>query len=88
MASEHIVKSYDEELDRLKQIIVEMGGMAESQLAAAIEAVVKRDSELATRSSRPTTRSISWSAISTIWRFGFWRCGSRWRAICARSSPR
>jgi phosphate transport system protein len=47
MASEHIVKSYDEELDRLKQIIVEMGGMAESQLADAIEAVVKRDSELA-----------------------------------------
>src|SRR5215213_9491970 len=47
MASEHIVKSYDDELDRLKQIIVEMGGMAESQLAAAIEAVVKRDSELA-----------------------------------------
>ena len=49
MASEHIIKSYDEELDRLKQIIVEMGGMAESQLAAAIEAVVKRDSELAAR---------------------------------------
>ena len=49
MASEHIVKSYDEELDRLKQIIVEMGGMAESQLAAAIDAVMKRDSELATR---------------------------------------
>jgi phosphate transport system protein len=47
MASEHIVKSYDEELDRLKQIIVEMGGMAESQLAAAIEAVMKRDSDLA-----------------------------------------
>jgi phosphate transport system protein len=49
MASEHIVKSYDEELDRLNQIIVEMGGMAESQLAAAIEAVVKRDSDLATQ---------------------------------------
>ena len=47
MASEHIVKGYDDELHRLSQIIVEMGGMAESQLAAAIEAVVKRDSELA-----------------------------------------
>jgi len=45
MASEHIVKSYDEELDRLKQIIVEMGGMAESQLADAIEAVIKRDTD-------------------------------------------
>ena len=47
MASEHIIKSYDEELHRLNQIIVEMGGLAETQLAAAIEAVVKRDTELA-----------------------------------------
>jgi phosphate transport system protein len=47
MASEHIIKSYDEELQRLNKIIVEMGGLAESQLAAAIESVVKRDTELA-----------------------------------------
>jgi phosphate transport system protein len=49
MATEHIIKSYDEELGRLNKTIVEMGGMAESQLAAAIEAVAKRDSELAAR---------------------------------------
>ena len=49
MASEHIIKSYDEELERLNKIIVEMGGLAESQLAAAIEAVAKRDSELAAK---------------------------------------
>ncbi len=49
MAAEHIVKSYDEELERLSKMIVEMGGLAESQLAAAIEAVAKRDSELAAR---------------------------------------
>jgi phosphate transport system protein len=47
MAAEHIIKSYDEELGRLNKTIVEMGGLAESQLAAAIEAVAKRDSELA-----------------------------------------
>jgi phosphate transport system protein len=47
MAAEHIIKSYDEELDRLNNMIVEMGGMAESQLAAAIDAVMKRDSDLA-----------------------------------------
>jgi phosphate transport system protein len=46
---EHIVKSYDEELQRLNKMIVEMGGLAESQLAAAIEAVVERDSDLAAR---------------------------------------
>jgi phosphate transport system protein len=49
MAAEHIIKSYDEELERLSKMIVEMGGLAESQLAAAIEAVAKRDSALATR---------------------------------------
>jgi phosphate transport system protein len=49
MAAEHIVKSYDEELQRLSKMIVEMGGLAESQLAAAIEAVQERDSELAAR---------------------------------------
>ena len=49
MPAEHIVKSYDEELQRLSKMIVEMGGLAESQLAAAIEAVQERDSELAAR---------------------------------------
>jgi phosphate transport system protein len=47
MASEHIIKSYDEELRRLSGAITEMGGLAESQLAAAIDAVIKRDSDLA-----------------------------------------
>ncbi len=49
MASEHIIKSYDEELRRLNNAIMQMGGLAEGQLAAAIEAVMKRDSELAAR---------------------------------------
>ena len=49
MPAEHIIKSYDEELDRLSKMIVEMGGLAESQLAAAIDAVNRRDSELAAR---------------------------------------
>ncbi len=47
MASEHIVKSYDQELARLDNIVAEMGGLAESQLASAMEALVKRDSDLA-----------------------------------------
>jgi phosphate transport system protein len=49
MASEHIIKSYDEELRRLDNTITQMGGLAESQLATAIEAVADRDSQLATR---------------------------------------
>jgi phosphate transport system protein len=47
MASEHIIKSYDDELRRLNNTIMQMGGLAEGQLAAAIDAVIKRDSALA-----------------------------------------
>jgi len=47
MVAEHIIKSYDQELQRLDNTISEMGGMAETQLAAAIDAVAKRDSDLA-----------------------------------------
>jgi phosphate transport system protein len=49
MAAEHIIKSYDEELDRLGKMIAEMGGLAESQLAAATDSVARRDSDLAAR---------------------------------------
>jgi phosphate transport system protein len=49
MASEHIIKSYDDELRRLNNTIMQMGGLAEGQLAAAIDAVIRRDSELAAR---------------------------------------
>jgi phosphate transport system protein len=49
MAAEHIIKSYDEELERLANMIVEMGGLAESQLAAAVDAVIERDSDRAVR---------------------------------------
>ena len=49
MASDHIVKSFDEELKRLENLIAEMGGLAEVQLADAIEAMSKRDLEQAER---------------------------------------
>lgn len=45
--SDHIVRSYDEELRRLASAIAQLGGMAEIQLASAIQAVAKRDSDLA-----------------------------------------
>jgi phosphate transport system protein len=47
MASEHTQKTYDEELTRLTNSIIAMGGLAESQLQAAIQAVATRDSDLA-----------------------------------------
>ena len=47
MSDEHIVKSFGEELERIDLLIVEMGGLAETQLALAIRALVRRDTELA-----------------------------------------
>jgi phosphate transport system protein len=47
MANEHIVRSFDEELTRLKSMIARMGGLAEAQIANGIQAVVRRDTELA-----------------------------------------
>jgi phosphate transport system protein len=47
MAGEHIVRSFDEDLNRLDNMIVEMGGLAEMQLSQAIEALVRRDVTLA-----------------------------------------
>ncbi len=49
MADPHIVKSFDEELQHLREVIVRMGGLAEAQLASAVEALVKRDKDLARR---------------------------------------
>ncbi len=49
MAQSHTVKAYDAELNELRSIISQMGGLAEAQLAAAIESLIKRDSESALR---------------------------------------
>jgi phosphate transport system protein len=45
--STHIVRAYEDQLNKLRESIGRMGGMVESQIAAAIEAVSKRDPELA-----------------------------------------
>ncbi|MBO0333675.1 phosphate signaling complex protein PhoU [Sneathiella sp. CAU 1612] len=47
MSSGHIVKSFDEELEEVRNTIVEMGGLAESQLEAAVRSLTERNTELA-----------------------------------------
>ena len=47
--SDHTVKSYDDDLASLKQMLAQMGGLAEEQLANAIDAIAKRDTRLADR---------------------------------------
>jgi len=48
-AKDHIVKSFDEEIRKLNNYITHMGGLAEAQLQAAIETLVKRDADTASR---------------------------------------
>jgi phosphate transport system protein len=45
--TEHIVKSYEEQLQSLTNTIVKMGGLAESQFSGSINALLKRDEDLA-----------------------------------------
>ena len=45
--NEHIVKSYEDELNSLAAECVRMGGLAEAQVADAVNAVVKRNQDLA-----------------------------------------
>ncbi len=47
MESEHIVTSFDEELRELNETIARMGGLTESQIARAIEALTGRNPDLA-----------------------------------------
>jgi phosphate transport system protein len=44
---EHIVKSYDEQLRRLNDTLVRMGGVVEAQISAAMQALARRDPDLA-----------------------------------------
>ena len=46
--AEHTVRSYADELRRLREMVARMGGLAERQVADATAALVRRDAELAT----------------------------------------
>ncbi|MBK3733954.1 PhoU-like phosphate uptake regulator [Azospirillum brasilense] len=47
MSNEHIVRSFAHELERLSNLITQMGGVAEAQVDAAVKAVARRDVALA-----------------------------------------
>ena len=48
-ANDHIVSSFDEDLESLKAKIAQMGGLVENQCEAAVRAVHRRDKALAQR---------------------------------------
>jgi phosphate transport system protein len=45
--SEHTAKAFDAELQQLNRLIAEMGGLAEKQVADALDALIRRDTESA-----------------------------------------
>jgi phosphate transport system protein len=47
--TDHTVKSFGEQLEALSALVAQMGGLAEAQFAAAIEAIARRDSAAAER---------------------------------------
>ncbi|WP_431856762.1 phosphate signaling complex protein PhoU [Azospirillum sp.] len=47
MSGEHIVRSFEQELQRISNLVTQMGGVAEAQVAAAVKAVARRDVALA-----------------------------------------
>lgn len=70
--SDHIVKAYDQDITELKTLLAEMGGLAEEQLANAIQSLTKRDLLLADQVIRndkqldDLERRIEEKAILTI----------------------
>lgn len=46
---QHIVKSFSQELDSLRDLLSRMGGLVESQLALATKAIVEQDPDIASR---------------------------------------
>jgi phosphate transport system protein len=70
--SEHTTKAFDADLQELARTMAEMGGVAENQIAEAVEALTTRDSERAWRVVNTDTtidnmqRAIEVRAIETI----------------------
>jgi phosphate transport system protein len=46
-SNEHIVRAFGQELEEISNIIIRMGGVAEAQVEAAAQAVVRRDAAMA-----------------------------------------
>lgn len=49
MIAEHTVKAFDEDITRLRGLITEMGGLAETALEGALDALIRGDEKLAER---------------------------------------
>ena len=58
--TEHIVKSYEGQLQELTNTIIKMGALAESQFSNSMIALLKRDQDLADKVSGKDFLISSW----------------------------
>src|SRR5271170_4803235 len=47
--SEHLVKSFDQDLKRLTDMLIRMGGIVENQVALASDSIMERNADAATK---------------------------------------
>jgi phosphate transport system protein len=72
MNDQHTAKAFDADLQDLARMVAEMGGLAEKQVADAVDALAKRDTTLATRVTTSDTaidslqREIEDKSVLTI----------------------
>jgi phosphate transport system protein len=70
--TDHTAKAFDNDLQDLARMVAEMGGLAEKQIADSVQALVKRDTALATRVTQADTsiddlqREIEEKSVNTI----------------------
>ena len=86
--NEHTAKAFDVDLQELTRKVAEMGGLAEREIADAIQALTRRDVDLAKRVVAADPTIDACSRRSRKRRSSPSRAASRWRSICARWSPR
>ena len=66
---EHTVKAFDDEIGALRGLIAEMGGLAEVGIAQSVEALVKRDTDLAAEAVRAVCLATT-TEITVVVGFG------------------
>ncbi len=86
--TEHMAEAFDDDINALRALIVEMGDLTEDAIDNAMKALTTRDEDLARkvveeelRIDASSTRRSKSSAVQDDR-----RCAP-WRTICARSSP-
>jgi hypothetical protein len=81
--TEHIVASFDRDLEGIQANIMRMGGLVEDAIAKSAHALEARDPDLARPSATAMPPSTRWTNRSTKRPRASSRSVSRSRAICA-----